>query len=441
MRARLALLLAVTALGALVPAAAFARDRFDTRVLALVPRPGFPAHAHVHPNGRIYAGTYDNPGGDGVPSRVFEYSGEGALLRSWTVVGQDLTKPHGVQAATSDARGRIVMLDKSPPRIVLLDRSSDAQIPYAAFPEGSIPNYAAWGPDGSLYVTDYGEPILWRVPRGGGTPEKWLEDPRFDGGEFGMTGLALASDQATLLVAVQSQAGGAGGNPSTGRIFRVPIGADGRPGAMTQLWESRPVDGPDGFAIAQSGTIYVTLLASNQIAVVGPDGVERERFPSAPGSGENGSSVPFDSPSSARFLDTRLIVAQQSFIAGDPAHQAILDVETGEPGLPELIPTSAGLIDFTAPQLTQVLFTRRSLRFRLDEAAEVRVTFARRDGGAYRTLRETYQDLEPGAWTLSNRRLSGKAKGLRPAKYRTSIVATDRSGNATKPIARSVRVK
>ncbi len=440
-------LLAGAMLGVLAPPAP-ARDRFDTRVLAVVPRPGFPAHAHVHPNGRIYAGTYDNPSGDTVPSRVFEYDGDppsggqaATLLRSWTVEGQDLTQPHGVQAATSDARGRIVLLDKSPPRILLLDRSTGAQIPYASFGAGSIPNYAAWGPDGSLYVTDYGRPILWRVPRGGGTPEPWLQDDRFDGGDFGATGLALAADQSTLLVAVQSQAGGAGGNPSTGRIFRVPIGADGRPGTMTQFWESRPADGPDGFTIAQSGTVYITLLASNQIAVIGPDGTERERFPTAPGSGDNGSSVPFDSPSSARFLGTRLIVAQQSFFAGDPNHWAILDVEAGEPGLPELIPPSAGLSDFTAPRVSAVVFTRRSLRFRLDEAAEVYVTLARRDGRAWKTLRETYQDLDAGVHTLSNRRLSGKAKGLRKAKYRATIVAKDRSGNQTAPLSRTVRVR
>ena len=104
------------------------------------------------------------------------------------------------------------------------------------------------------------------------------------------------------------------------------------------MWASGPADGPDGFGIAQSGNVYIALLASNQIAVVGPDGKERERFPSQPGGGDNGSSVPFDSPSSVRFLGTRLIVAQQSYFSANTAHQAILDVEAGEAGLPELIP-------------------------------------------------------------------------------------------------------
>jgi sugar lactone lactonase YvrE len=107
---------------------------------------------------------------------------------------------------------------------------------------------------------------------------------------------------------------------------------------MRQLWESRPVDGPDGFAIAKSGNIYVALLAVNQLAVIAPNGTERERFPAAPGTGDNGSAVPFDTPSSVRFLGTRLMVANQSYFAADRTHQGVLDVEAGEEGLPELIP-------------------------------------------------------------------------------------------------------
>ena len=89
--------------------------------------------------------------------------------------------------------------------------------------------------------------------------------------------------------------------------------------------------------------------------MVAPDGREIERFPRAPGSGENGSPVPFDSPSSARFLGTRLIVANQAPWPGTAAHQALLDVEAGEPGLPELIPGR----DATAPRLTRVSRCRR----------------------------------------------------------------------------------
>jgi sugar lactone lactonase YvrE len=338
------LLLLLLALGALLlaPAAACARDRFATDVFALTPRPGFPAHAFVHPDGHVYEGTYTNPGGDTVASRVFEYSPVGALLRSWTVTGQNLAGDHGVQVAASDARGRLVLLDKSPARALILDRTTGDQTVYAAFPAGAVPNYAAWGPDGSLYVTDYEQPILWKVPPRGGPPVKWLEDARLSASPFGATGINLAADGATLLVATQSQANGSAGNPSTGRIWKIGIGADGKPTGMTQLWESRPADGPDGFAIARSGTLYIALLAVNQLAVINADGTERERFPALPGSGANGSAVPFDAPSSVRFLGTRLMVANQAYVSGDATHQAILDVEAGEQGLPALVPANAG---------------------------------------------------------------------------------------------------
>jgi sugar lactone lactonase YvrE len=338
-----------------------------------------------------------------------------------------------VQAATSDAQGRLVLLDKSPPRALILDRGSGRQTQYASFPEGSIPNYAAWGPDGSLYVTDFGQPILWRVPPRGGEAEPWLSDPRLDGGDFGTTGLALAADRATLLVAMQSEAGGAAGNPATGRIWRVPIDA-GKPGEMEQLWESGPVDGPDGFAIARSGTIYIALLATNQIAEIAPDGAERDRFPDQPGTGENGSTVPFDSPSSARFLGTSLIVAQQSYFMGDPAHQAILDVEVGERGLPELIPPNAGPPDTRPPRISRIRFTGKRLRFRLSERTAFFKAVARQrtPAGGRRRVSIRGRGLGPGRESLP---FVLEHEG----RWRVRIKARDAAGNRTRT-RRTVRI-
>jgi sugar lactone lactonase YvrE len=350
--------IASVALLALLIAAgsAIAESRWQTRVLALIPRPGFPAKAYVAPNNRIYEGTYDNPSGDTMRSRVFEYTGDGTLQRSWTVQGQDLSQPHGVQVATSDARGRLVLLDKTPARALLLDTRTGAQTTYATFADLApcapgqtepncsptlrdqppSPNYAAWGTDGSLYVTDYGQGVVWRVPPGGGAAKVWLSDRRLDGDTFGTTGLALAPDRQHLLVMQMSSAGLGDGNPSTGKLYSVAINGD-KPGQIEQLWESGPADGPDGFAIAKSGQIYVALVGSNQLAVVAPSGQEVERFPSGP-DGANGSSVPFDNPSSVAFLGKRLIVANQSYISGDATHQALLDVYAGEEGAPEYIP-------------------------------------------------------------------------------------------------------
>jgi sugar lactone lactonase YvrE len=339
------------------------RARWDTRVLALVGKPGFPARAYVAPTGRIYEGTYTNPLGGGKPSRVREYTGKGALLRAWTVPGQNLSGEQGVQVATSDARGRLVLLDRDPARVLTLNMRKNRFRTYARFPDlppcglgttapdcsptladdPPVPNYAAWGPGGALYVTDFLQAVIWRVPPGGGRPKVWLADRRLDGNEFGTTGIVLKPDRRTLLVMQQSSAGAGGGNPATGKLYSVRIRSRHRPGELHQVWESKPVDGPDGFWLARSGRIYAALAGSNQIAVIGPGGADVERFPASPQSGDNGSAVPFDTPSSIMFKGTRLIVANQAFFGGDPTHQAILDVEAREGGVPEFIPRRAGL--------------------------------------------------------------------------------------------------
>jgi sugar lactone lactonase YvrE len=343
---RRAILLAA---GALVVLAALvttssgaARARFDTQVFALIPTPGFPARAYVAPNHRVYEGTYTNPNGDSVPSRVLEYAKNGTLLRSWTITGQDLGAEHGVQVATSDSRGRLVVLDKAPARVLMLNTRNGTQREWATFPSDAIANYAAWGRFGELYVTDYTHATIWRVPPGGGEATVWLKDPQLDGLEFGTTGIVLTADRSHLLVGQQSIAGCACGNPAVGRIYEIEIGADGKPGAVRTVWESQPFDGPDGFAVDTDGRIYVTLLLANQLAVIAPGGLELERFPDAAANGDNGSAVPFDNPSSAMFLGRRLMIANQAYLSGDTSHQAILDVQIGVRGAPEFIPRRAG---------------------------------------------------------------------------------------------------
>ena len=336
------------------------RPRWDTRVFSRVPNPGYPAFVYAHPNGRVYAGTYTNPKGDKVPSRVLEWTRDGTLQRSWSVPGQDLSQEHGVQVATSDARGRLVLLEKSRSRALMLDPRTGRFTRYASFPDlpvcgpaenkgcspnlddkPAIPNYAAWGRRGELYVTDYGQAVIWRVPPGGGKPRVWLADRRLDGIEFGTAGMLLAPSHRALLVAQQTSAGFGEADPTTGKLYRIPI-RNGRPSGMRLMWESLPGDLPDGFGIARSGRIYIANAGlSAQIVVLAPNGSELERFPQAPATGENGSDVPFDTPSSATFLGRRILVANQSYLGSGDNH-AILDVAVREPGEPVFIPRTAG---------------------------------------------------------------------------------------------------
>ena len=73
---------------------------------------------------------------------------------------------------------------------------------------------------------------------------------------------------------------------------------------------------------------------------LGAGGREIARFPDATAGGANGSPIPFDTPSSATFLGTRVLVANQSFF-GDTSHHAILDVAVGERGRATYLPSNA----------------------------------------------------------------------------------------------------
>lgn len=81
MRRALSVIALTASILSVAPASGALAARFDTRLFALIPTPGFPARAYAAPNGRVYEGTYDNPSGDHVASRVLEYTGDGALLR------------------------------------------------------------------------------------------------------------------------------------------------------------------------------------------------------------------------------------------------------------------------------------------------------------------------------------------------------------------------
>ena len=159
--------------------------------------------------------------------------------------------------------------------------------------------------------------------------------------EFGTTGLVYDRPRRSLLISQQTTTDPA--DLLRGHLYRLPIGPGQRPGALATVWTSGPLDLPDGFGIAASGNVYLSLLGTNQLVRLSPDGQELGRFPGTPLSGDNGSPIPFDSPSNATFLGTRVLVANQSAITGDASHHAILDVEVGEPGLPLFVPKRARL--------------------------------------------------------------------------------------------------
>ena len=342
MRRLVVAVLAVVLLGLVpassAPSSAAADELWRTRVFATVPSPGFPAYVHVHTNGRVYAGTY--VAGDRLRSRVFEWRKDGTLLRSWTVPGQRLGANHGVQVANQTRDGKLVLLETSTRAVLTLDVTTGRFRRVATFPRGVVPNYATWGLK-HLFVTDYANGVIWRV-LASGKVQRWFTSSRLEGvAGFGTTGIVYRRKQGDLLITQQTVADGSE-VPTNGALFSLPL-ERGRAGTMKKLWTSQPTDLPDGFGIGRSGHIYVANAGpTNQVVELSATGDELTRFPDVPFSGANGSPIPFDTPCSATFLGTKVLVANQSAIAGNAAHQAVLSIEVGERGMTPYLPRSAG---------------------------------------------------------------------------------------------------
>jgi sugar lactone lactonase YvrE len=351
--------LCAVAFALLFAAPAGARSRWDARVLAHVPPPGYPALSLVAPDRTIYVGTFTNASGDANgPSHLYAYSPEGLLLRDWTIAGQKPDGNNGIQVAAQDAKDRLYLLDQDPARVIAFDPHTGTQTDYATFadvpscaPGGGDtncsdtvldnppePDYAAWGPDGSLYVTDYTQGLIWRVPPGGGRAQVWLSDPRLDGSLFGPAGIVLMPDHRTLMLSASAGGVTTGDNPTTGKLYTLPINTDGSPGQLHKLWESGPAEAPDGFALAQSGNVYMALVGpgTNQLVEISPSGKELSR--SAGALSNLQMSVPFDEPSSVQFDGDRMIVTNDAYFSGDQTHWVLFDVFAGEPGAPVYVP-------------------------------------------------------------------------------------------------------
>jgi len=116
-----------------------------------------------------------------------------------------------------------------------------------------VPNFAAFGDDGTLYVTDSGtwgadDGVLFAVGRDGETRVWTREVPAFP------NGCCLTAEGDALLV-VESRAR---------RVVRLPIGEDGAAGPPTVVADLTGSQ-PDGIALAADGTMFVGCYRPDRI--------------------------------------------------------------------------------------------------------------------------------------------------------------------------------
>jgi DNA-binding beta-propeller fold protein YncE len=214
------------------PGAKTDREWLDIEIFTDVPEPGHPEGILVAPNGTVYVATHqravETPG---PPSKIFAYDRNGEFLREYVIEGQELEKGPGLVGMGMDADGLIYVIDRYPYRIITIDPATGEQQDYASFRDvqtcsplltqeecsesllkrDSLPDDLTFAADGTMYVTDVRQNLIWRVPRGGGEAEVWFTDTRLDS-VFGPNGIEVMPDGETLMF-VQSFTGPFDGVP------------------------------------------------------------------------------------------------------------------------------------------------------------------------------------------------------------------------------------
>lgn len=325
--------------------------------------PGYPEGIVVKDNNTIYVGSNGPLSGDGIdmPSRVYEFDKHGNIKKEFVIKGQE-PKKQGILGMAMDGKGMLYIVDHYPQRVIRLNPKTGEQSTYATFrdvapcvkgkPVGncsaesdidrpSFPDDPVFGPDGSLYVTDLYQALIWRIPPGGGKAEVFFTHPDLHS-TLGPNGIRFA-DKNTLIFA-QSTYGTLESDAlftSPGRIYTLKIKPNGKAGKLSVFWQGDVGEIPDGLTVGESGKIYVALGKSahdqGSLLVLSPDGKELERTSNQPVGNEK-RDIPYNTPASAAFYNKYVLVTNQSILDGNPETMAVMKVKVNERGKKLFLP-------------------------------------------------------------------------------------------------------
>ncbi|HKA32444.1 MAG TPA: SMP-30/gluconolactonase/LRE family protein [Candidatus Binatia bacterium] len=161
---------------------------------------------------------------------------------------------------------------------------------FATGAEGA--NGIAFDKQGNLYICGGRSGKIYRVGPAGGAAQVYAEIPGFvrtlpDGKTEQATvanGLVFDS-KGTLFVS----------DTARGAIWRISIGADGKPGKPEKVAENSILEGADGIAFDRTGKLWVTANERNALVTVSPDGKLQEVA-------KNDSKGPLEFPSAIVFV-------------------------------------------------------------------------------------------------------------------------------------------
>ncbi len=330
----------------------------DTAVFASVPTPGHPFGVAVDRD-RVYISTsagdfFASPATGGHLNsdgeRVFAYDKSGNLVRTTSIAtmpNSDMglfglaldgnpTPTHQLYIADMNARILRLGLDRDAPAPEVF---AQAPAPFSAGGwHASMWNDLVFDRAGNLFMTD-DKPRLWRVTPDG-RPSIWFHDSSllgFFGFAGGPLGGRIDPSGRFLYFSITVPAA----FPGEAVVYRLPL-VDHPSASDLELVHrfpvvpGQPLPQATGLAFAESGNLYVSLIGTNQIAVLDPAGNEVRRI----------SSPLFDSPWGLAFMGESLLVTNADIQPVEsPDRWKVLKVFVGERGLPLNRPRTSDLED------------------------------------------------------------------------------------------------
>jgi sugar lactone lactonase YvrE len=215
------------------------------------------------------AGDLQHPEGlcwDPLRGRIYT-GGEGGQIYSVGLDGdaREVANTGGVVLGVAvDGAGRVYACDYVRQDVSRIDPETGAVETYtkgASDEPIDEPNWPVFDEAGTMYVTSSLNGIVFRVEPGGETTVWSRAVSGYP------NGCALAPDGSALWVAQSHPEEPHDG----GRLWRIPIEADGSAGAG-ELVVEMPRTVPDGLAFDRDGNLYVAYYRPDRIDVLRPDG-------------------------------------------------------------------------------------------------------------------------------------------------------------------------
>ena len=107
------------------------------------------------------------------------------------------------------------------------------------------------GPDKALYITDTANGRIYKLAAGAAVAELFIEHRAL----VGIDGITFLD--GTLYV----------NNVFSNNLYRIPVGADGKPEEPVDIWMDQPIKGPDGMRAA-NGKLIVAENGSGKISAI-----------------------------------------------------------------------------------------------------------------------------------------------------------------------------